>query len=148
MRSVFIICFLLLSASFAFGQDGSNMSYLKPGELNVSHVGRRLHIDFYRPSKNWFQKDRGPDLDKISLEINGRQIEFIEHREDDGFNNWFSGQYLETADKKVRIREFKLLKVEKKIIVVTGYFNIEPFEQEFMFKKSDIAEALLKANNN
>jgi len=125
------------------------MNYLKPEKLNGSHVGRRLHLDFYRESSGWgyrFGKDR--NVDKVFLEINGKQLDFIEHREDDGFNNWFSEQYLESSDKKVRIREFKLLQVKKETIVVVGYLNIEPFKQEFTFKKTDIAQVLLKATKD
>jgi hypothetical protein len=99
-------------------------------------------------SRKAFPGSEGVDIDKVSLEIAGKQFEFIEHREDDGFNNWFSRQYLETADKKVRIKEFKLLGVEKETIAVMGYFNIEPFEQKFTVKKSDIAQVLLKARDD
>ena len=145
MKPILTICFVLILGSFVFGQDGSDMKYLKPGELNGDHIGRRLHLDFYRPSRGWLDREQRRNVDKVSLEIDGKWIEFVEHREDDGFNNWFSEQYLETADKKVRLQEFKLLGVAKKTITVAGYFNIEPFEQKFIFKKSDIAEALLKA---
>jgi hypothetical protein len=123
MRQILIISFLLLNPAFVFGQDGSDMNYLKPEALNESHIGRRLHLDFYRWSRG-IRRGEGFNIDKVSLEINGKQFEFVEHREDDGFNNWFSGQYLETADKKVRLKEFKLLGVEKETILVVGYFNI------------------------
>src|SRR5215204_6326672 len=129
MRHVFLICFLLLSGTFAFGQDGSDMNYLKPEKLNGSHVGRRLHLDFYRESSGWgyrFGKDR--NVDKVFLEINGKQLDFNEHREDDGFNNWFSEQYLESSDKKVRIREFKLLQVKKENNRLSGLSQYRAFQ--------------------
>ena len=149
MRTLLIICFLLLNGASVLGQDGSDMNYLKPGELNESHIGRRLHLDFHRRSRGALGgKGEGFNIDKVSLEINGKQFEFVEHREDDGFNSWFSGQHLETADKKVRLKEFKLVGVEKETILVVGYLNIEPFEQKFTFKKCEIAQGLLKATKD
>ena len=140
---VFAIAVLILFSGSLFAQDGSDMHYVKPEGLDQSHIGRRIHIDFYRRSFG-NRQGGGLDVDKVSHEIAGKQIEFIEHREDDGFNNWFSEQYLESADKKVRIREFKLLRIDKETITVIGYFNIDPFEKEFTFKKSDIAQLLIK----
>lgn len=102
-----------------------------------------MHVDFYRRSFGRLG-GKGFNVDKVSLVIGGKTIEFLEHREDDGFNNWFSGQYLESIDKKIRIKEFKLLDADAQTITVTGYFNIDPFEKEFIFKKSDIAQLLLK----
>ena len=146
MRLFFIFCIVLLNGVIVFSQDGSDMVYLKPESLDASHVGRRLHLDFYRRSARGRRRpdSGGINVDKVSLEINGRVFEFVEHRFDDGFNNWFSQQYLETADKKVRLREFKLLEVGKERIVVIGYFNIAPGEHKFTFEKTDIAEVLLK----
>ncbi len=71
-------------------------------------------------------------------------MEFIEHREDDGFNNWFSGQFLESSDKKIKLKEFKLLEIEPDTIKVTGYFTVKPFAEDFTFSKKDIVEILIK----
>lgn len=134
-----------MCASFLFGQDGSNINYVKIANLNESHIGRVIQIDFYRRSFGALSKrGNGADIDKVLLDINGKQIEFVEHREDDGYNNWFSRQYLESVDKKIKIKEFKLLKIEKETILVTGYFTVELFAQEFSFKKQEIAEILIK----
>jgi hypothetical protein len=148
METVGKIVFMSVAVMFLFGgslllaQDGSNISYIKPEELRTSDIGRRIQIDFYRRS---FGRWKPGNIDKITIEIDGKSIEFVEHREDDGFNNCFSQQYLESIDNKVRITEFKLLGVEKDTITVSGHFNVQPFEKEFTFKKADIAEILMKA---
>ncbi|MFM9905625.1 MAG: hypothetical protein ACKVQJ_13765 [Pyrinomonadaceae bacterium] len=142
-QAVVMVIFMTFCGGLLLAQDGSDMNYTKPQDLDKSHIGRRMHIDFYRRSFG-NRQGGGLDVDRVSLEIGGKQIEFVEHREDDGLNNWFFEQYLESADKKARIREFKLLGIEKETITVIGYFNIEPFEKEFTFSKSEIAVVLMK----
>ena len=146
-KLLFAFIFLFLAAP-AFGQDGSNINYVKPDELNQSHVGRTIQLDFYRRSFGSALSDAPRAVDKISLAINGRLMEFVEHRVDDGFNNWFSEQYLESVDKKIRIREFELLGIEKEAIRARAFLNVAPFTQEFSFPKKDIAEVLIKAKND
>jgi hypothetical protein len=147
MRILTVTVFVLIHISFLFGQDGSNINYVKVEELNKSHIGRVIQIDFYRKSFGALGgTGDGVDIDKVLLNVNDKQIEFVEHREDDGYNNWFSRQYLESVDKKIKIKEFKLLKIEKETITVTGYFTVKPFIQEFSFKKKEIAVILIKAN--
>ncbi len=112
--------------------------YVNPENLNKSHIGRIIQIDFYRRSFG------GRNIDKISINIDDKKMEFVEHREDDGFNNWFYQQYLESVDvvngKKIKIKEFKLVDVKKENILVLGYFTEKPFIRELNFKKSQIAE--------
>jgi hypothetical protein len=88
------------------------------------------------------------NIDKVLIDIDGKQMEFVEHRKDDGFNNWFSQQYLESVDsvngKKIRIKEFKLVAIRKENILVLGYFTEKPFARELSFKKNEIAELLFK----
>ena len=152
MRTVLMAIILVTSSCVAFAQDGGDMNYLKPQEIDAKYVGRLTHIDFYRErsfARRYTRyKCENVDADKVSLEINGKQIEFIEHRCDDGLNNWFSEQYLETADKSIRIREFKIISIDKETIRVRGYFNIKPFDKVFTIKKSDIAQLLVKAIDN
>ncbi len=68
--------------------------------------------------------------------------------EDDGFNNWFYQQYLESVGlvngKKIKIKEFKLVEVEKENILFVGYFTEKPFTRKLSFKKSQIVELLFK----
>lgn len=78
------------------------------------------------------------------LSFGDKPVEFKEHREDDGYNNWFKDQYLESTDKKIRIREFKFTGIEENTLTFTGYFNVVPFEKEFSFEKKDIFKLLFK----
>jgi hypothetical protein len=148
MRVWIIPVLLVVLSGSAAAQDGSDMRYLNIAEVDRSIVGRRVHLDFYRNSSfHTWQFGRGEKaVDKVSLDIDGRQVEFIEHREDDGFNNWFNEQYLESSDKKMRITEFKLLEVGKKTIKVLATISVEPFSKEFAFDKKDIVQVLVKSN--
>ncbi|MBX3288129.1 MAG: hypothetical protein KF855_02185 [Acidobacteria bacterium] len=140
----------------SLAQDGGDMNYIDPARLDRTYIGRFLHIDFFRKSRNWLFRSgkENKNIDRISLLIGERKIEFVEIRTDDGFNNWFHRQCLESVDdfhlagsKKVRISGFKLKEVHEKEITVVGYFNMIPFEQEFVFNRSDIAELLFLARD-
>lgn len=143
MRLLALLILIAVCRVISFAQDGSDMNYVYPSEIDKTHVGRRMHIDFYRRSRGTLGgRGKGFNVDSINLEFGGKQIEFVEHRTDDGFNNWFSGQYLEATNKK--IREFRLISFDKETVRVTAYMNVEPFEKEFVFKKFDIAQFMVK----
>jgi len=147
-RTLAVFAVMCIGGVAAFAQDGSDMNYINPNELTDTYVGRSMHIDFYRNSR-WTSSCRCErKVDKVELEINGEKVEFIERRNDDWFNNWFIMQYLESADKKIRIREFKLVKFDEKTVTVTAYLNIKPFEKEFTFNRSDITQYLVKMVTN
>lgn len=157
---LFVVTFVVLvQCGFLFGQDGSDMNYVKPEELDKSYIGRRLHLDFGQRSFGARRiKDNKP-LDTVLIEIDGKTIKFIEHREDDGFNNWFSRQYLESVEEiegsKLRIKEFELLKAGEKDISVKGFFVFvdktgrvlpeKSFTRDLSFEKKEIIEFLFKA---
>lgn len=157
MRTVIITIFILFQAAFLFGQDGSNMNYVKPAELNETYIGRRLHLDFGQRSFAIFDDKRS--LDTIIIDINGKKVKFIEHRVDDGFNNWFKDQYLEAVESvdglKLRVKEFEILKINEKDILVKGSFvfidkneQVLPersFIKDLTFEKTEIVEYLFKA---
>ncbi len=142
-----------------FAQDGSDMNYVKPSELNDSHIGRSMHIDFFRRSFASFDDPRR--VDSIDIEIDGRKAKFVEHRVDDGFNNWFREQYLESVDRydgtRLRVVSFELLKIRQNAIDVRAkliYFDKngselsgKGFTTELSFEKKDIVELLFKASN-
>jgi hypothetical protein len=144
MRLLALLILIAVHASLSFAQDGSDMNYVKTINLDRSYVGRKTHIDFYRISRG-SHRDKAFNIDNVLLEIDGKQIEFVEHREDDGYNNWFKEQYLESIDKRIRITEFKLLGIGKDTVSVTAYFTVAPYSKDFTFKKSDIAQFLFKA---
>lgn len=159
MRYLAILCAILIQCGFILGQDGSDMKYIESEKLDDSYIGRKLHLDFNQRSFAMFGSNR--PLDKVIINVNGKKVQFIEHRVDDGYNSWFSQQYLESVEEieslKLRITEFELLKVNKESIVVKGFFNFinkqkqvlqqKSFTQELSFKKKDITEFLFKAKN-
>lgn len=148
MRCLAVPILFVALCGYAAAQDGSDMRYLDMAKVDSSIVGQRVHLDFYRNSSfyTWAFGRGEKVVDKVSLDIKGKQVEFIEHREDDGFNNWFRDQYLESLDKKIRITEFKVLKVEKKTIKVLATMTVEPFSKEFTFEREDIVQVLVKSN--
>lgn len=158
MRLLFVTYVILILCGSLLGQDGSNMRYVKPTEINESFVGRRMHLDFgqkYVRSIGQINSDR---WETVLIGVGERKLKFIEHRVDDGYNNWFHQQYLESVDEieglKLRITEFELLKIDEKDISLKAflaYFDkagkIKPdksFVRELSFKKKEIAEFLVK----
>src|SRR5687768_7745859 len=125
MRAGLITIFILLAVSSSFGQDGSSMKYVKPRELNDSFIGRRMHLDFSRISRMAVDRVDPEKWDTVLIEVRGRKIKFIEHRVDDGLNNWFHKQYLESIDEieglKLRITQFELLKINEKDVSVKAF---------------------------
>src|ERR1041385_6098329 len=92
-----ITVILLILQMNSFGQDGSDIRYFEVPEVDGSFVGKYVQFDFYRISC------RGQSIDTVTINIEGKPIEFIERRNDTGFNNWFSEQYLQSIDKLIRI---------------------------------------------
>lgn len=148
MRTLLVPVLVIVLSGYAAAQDGGDMQYLDMAEVDSSIVGRTVHLDFYRNSSFyvWAHGRGEKGVDKVSLDIKGKQVEFIEHREDDGYNNWFNQQYLESADKKIRITEFKLLEIRKNTIRVRASITVEPFSKEFTFDRKDVVQVLVKSN--
>lgn len=161
MKLLAVLFVILFQCSFLFGQDGSDMNYVKLNDLNNKFIGRKLHIDFNQRSFcRCFDSRNKRVLDTISIEINGKTVQFKEHRVDDGFNNWFKDQYLESTDKidgfKLRIKEFELLDSKEDFISVKAFFVPidknekllveKSFSKDLSFEKKEIVELLFKAN--
>jgi len=155
LRCGLLVIFFLIPCTVLFGQDGSDMRYLKPSDLNDSYIGRFVHLDFGTRS---FSYAHGPKLgDKVTVEIDDKKIIFVEHREDDGYNNWFQDQYLESAtpiaNLKLRLTKNKLLDIKGDSIKVLSYFDFvsstgkivdgKSFTKELTFPKNQIAEVLV-----
>ena len=86
MRLLLIVLVLINIPVFA--QDGSDIWYVSPDKVDNSIVGKVCHIDVY--SKSYL----GLSIDTLEINVRGKKRKFIEHRVDDGFNNWFREQYL------------------------------------------------------
>jgi len=148
---------ILFMSAVSFGQDGSDMNYLKPEELTKSAIGKWVHLDFESES---FGADRTSKRhgDSVTVDLDGKPVVFVEHRFDDGLNNWFDQQYLESIDSfdglKIRWIKNKLLSIDVNEIKVEAYFHYytptgspyrdKTFTKELSFKKSSIAVVLLK----
>jgi hypothetical protein len=129
-------------------QDGSNIEVYPPERLTPAIIGKTIQLDLYRPSFEPTLRDAevGEEIfDRVVLRIGGRRVELREHWAGDMYNNTFADQYLESIDKKMRITEFELLKIDVESITVRARLNVEPFSQEFKFAKKDIAEVLVKS---
>jgi hypothetical protein len=137
----------------SYGQDGSDIKYLKPFQVDSSIIGQYIHLDF-------FNRSFGPrNIDTVNITIDKKSIRFKEVRKDDGHNNWFSQQHLQSIgyiDGQIRISKFILNRITTTSFQVTMYLDIDNFDNElfkyktrqidYWFDKKDIAEVLVKNN--
>lgn len=153
MRPSFCFLFLISFLSFSLitlAQDGSDIRYLKIENIDTSYIGKTVHLDFYNPS---FASHK---IDTIAVLVNDKRVVFVEHREDDGFNNWFSRQYLEAIEnagqEKLRVTRSVIKEVAKDSILVTNYFDMfdgkglvqgKSFIQDTWFSKKIITQILV-----
>ena len=148
---------LFLKGFNAKSQDGSDMRYINIKDVDTSYIGKTVHLDF--DNRSFASKKR----DTITIIVYNKPVLFIEHREDDGFNNWFGRQYMESLEtlgllgtEKFRIEMSIIKGVTKDSILVTNYFNSyksngQPahdavFTQDYSFAKKNISEILLKSS--
>lgn len=153
---------LLLFWTQAQAQDGSDIRYFKPLSIDSSIVGQFVHFDFYRKSfQIHFSKFAGEAraIDTVIINMDNIPLKFIEHRVDDGFNNWFSEQYLQSIDKidgqTIRIPKLKLDSITATSFQVTMFVNYYDANNKFLidksrqvdywFDKKNIIEVLVKS---
>lgn len=97
--------------------------------------------------------------DTIAIKIDNRQVKFIEQGRDNGYNNWFNEQYLESLDKidgvKIRVVKSKLDKVTADSVFVTNYLEyykddkLENSKQlKNVFSRKIIAQVLISADSH
>lgn len=148
--SLVVLLSVIISLNLT-AQDGSDIHYVKNSKISSNLIGEFIHIDFYR--KSFF----GLDIDTINILIDKKDISFTEVRNDDGYNNWFSQQYLESIEtfngKKLRVEKMKVINVNSKTIdvkLLMHYFDKEgnskpePFKIQFTsFPREIISEILI-----
>ncbi len=154
-----IILLIILSFTInAIAQDGSDIKYVSISELDNSYVGRMVHLDFYNRSFGGLKFDDKELTDKVTIKLENKKIEFSEHRVDNGHNNWFSEQYLESTEfidgYKIRISMCKIKEIKSDFIKVilfleyrdkNGKLNSEkPNRIEYEFSKKKLAEILVR----
>ncbi|WP_430965324.1 hypothetical protein [Spongiimicrobium sp. 2-473A-2-J] len=145
-----ITLLMLTICPLIFAQDGSDINYIKPENLDDSHIEKTCHIDF--GSRSF----RGQTLDTLELEVKGKLIKFVERRVDNGYNNWFKEQYLEaiTPGKNpiIRLKYAKIDSLSSEKIHVTsilGYYRDGlPLDSitliHHYYLRKNIAEILIK----
>ena len=148
-----LILLLLAAWTYTYGQDGSDIKYFKVEGIDSSLKGQAVHLDFYRRSFG------GRTLDTVIIKIENQPIRFVESRKDNGFNNWFSEQSLESLDSmngvRIKIVNWIVLAISKDSILVKPnfeftflkgtLFNDKPFQENYWFKKETIKEILVKS---
>ena len=148
-----IFVFTLTSLTTLLGQDGSDILYGAVDKLDKSYIGDFVHLDFYNKSY------RGTTLDTITIKLENKSMKFVERRRDNGYNNWFNEQYLESVDKvdgqKIKIVKSRLDKITTDSVFVTNYlefFTGDKLEkkEEFQskFPRTIIAAVLVSADSH
>jgi hypothetical protein len=137
------------------GQDGSDILYKKVDWLDESYLGDFVHLDFYNRSF------RGIAIDTIAIVVDGKLTMFVEHRKDNGFNNWFDRQYLESLEMTdgitIRVVKCRLDKITTDSVFVTSF--LEYYKNDKLlperskeiaseFPKTIIAEVLVSADSH
>ena len=149
--SIFIIIIFFNLNTIA--QDGSDVRYVDIENVDTSYIGKTVHIDCYNNSFLSRKKDT------ITILVKNNPIIFIEHREDNGFNNWFSRQFFEeirkTKSEYLRITKSVIKEIDDDSILVTSYFVLyskdnqpleeKSFTQDIWFRKNIISQILVKS---
>lgn len=156
-RTVITTILLLTVCTCSVGQDGSDIRYFKIEDVDNSLNGQCAHIDFYRWS---FRSRISKIIDTVTIIVDNKRIIFTEKRTDDGFNNWFNQQYLQ-SDKRVdgqiiRITKSKIKNITSDSLFVTSYIEYFDLKGEliadksrqegFKFSRKIIAGLLIKAS--
>jgi hypothetical protein len=149
--SIFITLIFLNVSTRA--QDGSDIRYIDIGNVDATYIGKTIHLDFY--NRSFASRKR----DSITILVNNNPITFLEHREDNGFNNWFSRQYFEEI-KKTKSEHLRIIKsVVKEVtydsVLVTSYFVLyskdnypvegKSFTQDIWFKRNVLSQILVQS---
>src|ERR1700690_3982461 len=92
MKIIITILAIVFISVTCLAQDGSDMRYIPIKKIDKSFIGKFAHLDFYNNSYY------GAKLDTVLIIVDSKPIRFIEHRVDDGLNQWFSQQYLFSLD--------------------------------------------------
>lgn len=139
--------------TYSYGQDGSDIRYFKTIDVDISLIGQYIHFDFFHRSF------LGQTTDTISIMIDDRPTRFVEVRKDNGYNNLFSQQNLQSIDKVdeqiIKISKLKLDSITTTSFQVTMYIDYYDINNNLLddkskqvecwFNKKDIIEVLVKS---
>lgn len=155
MKKLVVIAALVILAGDSFAQDGSDMLYVKTKKLDKSYTGRFAQLDFYNQSSGLNHV-----RDTVLITVNGVELPFVEHREDDRLNNWFYRQYLQAVDggsgNAIRMVRCRIDAVTKDSVQVTAYFDFytqknaliagKSIQQQYWFSRGMISEVMIKVD--
>ncbi|GAA3624395.1 hypothetical protein [Flavivirga jejuensis] len=149
-RKILFTIIGILIVSYSIAQDGSNIRYYEPNNLDGSLIGKYCHIDFGKESF------AGRAIDTIEINLKDQQMRFYEHRKDNGFNNWFNEQYLIRVEGKnqvsTRLKDSRIDSLTSNKIYVTSvlsyYVNESPIDTITVFQhwydRKNISKVLIK----
>jgi len=149
MKILNLTVVLALLCVAAYAQDGSDIKYIKPQAVDTSVIGHYVHFDFFKDSHY------GQSIDTIVITIDNRPVKFFEVRTDDGFNQWFHHQSLQSVDKyegqTIKISQCRLDSITTKSFLVTMYVDYYANDKllkhksrliKYWFNKKDIVRVL------
>ena len=157
MKRIILLVILNFTIN-AVAQDGSDIKYVGINDIDDSYIGKLVHLDFYNRSFGAFNFDKKDLNDTINIQLKNKNIKFKEHRVDNGFNNWFSQQYIESIKfidgYKIRISMCKIKAIKSDSIIVilfleyrdkNGKTNSEkPNRIEYEFPRKILTEILVR----
>lgn len=121
MKVIAKLVLLIAMWNNSYGQDGSDITYFKVIGVDNTLIAQDVQFDFYNRSFG------GWVIDTVTIRIDGKPIQFVEVRKDNGYNNWFSQQYLQSTGKvneqTIRISKFKLDGISKTSFQVTMFID-------------------------
>jgi hypothetical protein len=152
MKLLHITTIILFLCIHSYGQDGSDIRYLQINGVDSSLIGQYVHFDFFNRSF------RMRSIDTVTITIDNKRLKFKEVRKDNGYNNWFSQQSLQSVDNPegtINIQKLRLDNITANAFQVTMY--VEYYENNnhllidkatqivYWFDKKDITEVLVKS---
>jgi len=148
MKKLLVI--LLLISRISYAQDGSDIRYLKTEDIDSTFTGRIVQFDFYNRSFGQI------NVDTVIIVIGRKPTAFVERRNDNGYENWFDEQKLESVrevnGQLLVIPEFELRRIDSNQFLVNmriEYYNSENMSLEktlyfeHWFDREDIEEVLI-----
>ena len=143
MKRIILLIILTFTIN-AVAQDGSDIKYVGIKNIDNSYVGKLVHLDFYNRSFGAFNLDKKDLNDTINIQLENKNIEFKEHRVDNGFNNWFSQQYIESTKfidgYKIRISMCKIKEIKSESITVILFLEYRDKNGKTNYEKQNRTE--------
>lgn len=152
MKFLHITIIILFLCIHSYGQDGSDIRYLQINGVDSCLIGQYVHFDFFNRSFSM------RSIDTVTITIDDKRLRFKEVRKDDGYNNWFSQQSLQSVDYPegtINIQKLRLDSITTNAFQVTMYVAYYDHYNHLLvdkgtqivywFDKKDIIEVLVKS---